>query len=327
MNRHLRLKQLVILTGLFLLLGCRFSFNETGAKISESNDSLALILTKKALISIQEKNPDSLKILIDKKVLEKTRQEQINWIMDEGQKIISNYIFPSDTLIQKSQNISYTTSGVYVINTLSLPFQSKTYKDSIKYFHCTIINNKIQNILINNYHPGINIIEPKRTEPHLQKINMQTENIRWFRIWYDDGITNNKKYGLNTGYYAVSGNKEKLERIGVKNTFQELFDLISYANFDSLDFKYMREDEIGDPEWIYLRLKFANEQYKNLGEFEISYFIREEDGKKEELSNYIVIKHTEKTRYLLLKDKNPEIIHKLIEIAHHDYKKYYEIDP
>ena len=92
MNRHLRLKQLVILTGLFLLLGCRFSFNETGAKISESNDSLALILTKKALISIQEKNPDSLKILIDKKVLEKTRQEQINWIMDEGQKIISNYI-------------------------------------------------------------------------------------------------------------------------------------------------------------------------------------------------------------------------------------------
>lgn len=327
MNNHLRLRQLVILTGLSLLLGCRFSFNETGAKISESTDSLALILTKKALISIQENNPDSLKILIDRKVLEKTKEEQISWIMKEGQKIVNNYIFPSDTLIQKSQSISYTTSGVYVINTLSLPFQSKIYKDSIKYFHLTIINNKIQNITINNYHPGINIIEPKRTEPHLQKINLQTENIRWFRIWYDDGSTNNKKYGLNTGYYAVSGNNKKLERIGVKSIFQELFDLISKANFDSLDFKYLREDEIGDPELIYLRLKFANDQYKDLGEFEISYYISEEEGKKEELSNYIVIKHTGKTRYILLKDKNPEIIQKLTEIAHHDYRKYYEIDP
>ena len=313
--------------GLSLVSGCRFSFNETGAKLSESIDSISLIIAKKALKSFQENNTDSLKILIDSKVLRKSKPEQITWIMREGSKILSNYKFPNDTLILKSQNINYTTAGVFVINTLTFPFQNEVYKDSVKYLHITLINNKIQKILINNYHPGINIIEPKRTEPHLQKIEMETENIRWFRIWYDGGSTNNKKYGSNTGYYAVSGNKEKLERIGVKNIFQELFNLISTANFDSLDFKYLREDEIGDPEYIYLRLRFDNEQYKNLGEFQISYYINEENGKKEELSNYIVLKHTEKTRYLLLKDKNQEIIQKLTEIAHHDYNKYYEIFP
>ncbi|MCJ7448044.1 MAG: hypothetical protein MUO72_10135 [Bacteroidales bacterium] len=328
MNYLFKLGQLFIITGLSLLIGCRFSFNETGGKPTDSTDSLVLVIAKKALRSIQENKPDSLEILIDSKVLRKTKPEQITWIMQEGQSIIDNYLFPNDTLILKSQSINYTTSGVLVINTLSLPFQHKIYKDSVRYFHFTLINNKIQKILINNYHPGINIIEPKRTEPHLQKIDMQTDNIRWFRIWYDGGsINKNKKYGSNRGYYAVSGNREKLEKIGMKDAFQDIFKLISSANFDSLDYKYRPEDEISNPEWLYLRFKFHNEEYKNLGEFQISYYINEDGGKKEEMSDYIVIKHTEKTRYLLLKDKNPELVQKLIEVAHHDYQKFYEIIP
>jgi hypothetical protein len=210
---------------------------------------------------------------------------------------------------------------------LSFPFQNKINKDSLKYFHITVINNEIYRFLINDYPPGRSIIEPKHNEPHLNKINMQTDNISWFRIWYDDGSKINRKYGNNIGYYAVSGQKKELIEIGMKKQFQETFNLINAAKFDSLDFKYMRENEIGDPEWIYLRLKFDNEEYKNLGEFEISYFIDEEDTKKEIMSDYVIFKHTDKTRYLLLKNKNPELVQKLMEIAHHDYVKYYDRNP
>jgi hypothetical protein len=136
-----------------------------------------------------------------------------------------------------------------------------------------------------------------------------------------------KRFKNETGFYAVSGDNQKLNEIGVKDKFQKLFNLIYTAEFDSLDFKYLREDEVGDPEWIYLRMKFNNEDYKNLGEFEISYFIKEEQGKKEIMSDYIILKHTDKTRYLIRKDKNQDIIKILTEIAHYDYGDYYERYP
>jgi hypothetical protein len=108
---------------------------------------------------------------------------------------------------------------------------------------------------------------------------------------------------------------------------QEIFDLVNKAVPDSLDFKYMREKEEGNPEWIYLRMKLNNAEYKNLGEFEISCFLDEEEGKKEIMSDYIIFKHTDKTRYLFRKDKNDGLVQKLKELGHKDFKDAYEINP
>lgn len=118
-----------------------------------------------------------------------------------------------------------------------------------------------------------------------------------------------------------------LKTLGISKTFQEIFDLINKTVPDSLDFKYMREKEIGNLEWIYLRVKFNNPEYKDLGEFEISCFLDEEEGKKEIMSDYIIFKHTDKTRYPFRKDKNAGLVRKLKELANKDFKNAYEINP
>lgn len=326
MKKHLKFGLLTVLIGL-LTTGCKFSYTEPSEKTTDLGNNSSILIAKKSLRYIQENKTDSLKGLLNSKVLKMAKPEQIDWLMREGKLVLNNYKYPNDTSVLKSQKTNYSMRGKQVINMFSFPFQSIVHKDSVKYFHITITDNEIYRLLLNDYPPGMRIIEPKHSEPHKSKIDMQTDNLKWFRIWYNGGVYNKKRFKNETGFYAVSGDNQKLDKIGVKDKFQKLFNLINVAEFDSLDFKYLREDEVGAPEWIYLRLKFNNEEYKNLGEFKISYFIKEEQGKKEIMSDYIILKHTDKTRYLMRKDKSQDIIKILTEIAHYDYGDYYERYP
>jgi hypothetical protein len=190
----------------------------------------------------------------------------------------------------------------------------------------SVSNNEIHRLILNDYPPGLRIIEPKRTEPHLDTIDLNIENLSWFRIWYDDGAKIQKRYGLHKGFYAVSGNYENLGKYGISELLQEIFDQLNSSEFDSLDFKYLENKKIGDPEYIRLRMRFDIAEYKSLGEFEIYCFLDQEEGINEELFDYIIFKHTEKTRYLLLKEKNRELLKKISELAHHDYGRNYELN-
>jgi major membrane immunogen (membrane-anchored lipoprotein) len=326
MIKHLRLGLFIILVGL-LMTACKFSYTEPSEKSTGLSNNSSFLIAKKSLRYIQENKTDSLKGLLNSKVLKMTKLEQIDWLIREGKIVLDNYEYPNDTSVLKSQQTNYSVGGKQLIEMFSFPFHSKVHKDSVKYFHVTIADNEIYKLLLNDYPPGMRIIEPKHSEPHKDKLNMQTDNLKWFRIWYDGGAYNKKRYKNENGFYAVSGGKEKLEEIGIKDKFQELFNLINTAKFDSLDFNFLGEAEVGEPEWIYLRLRFNNEEYNNLGEFEVSYFIKEEQGKKEIMSDYIIFKHTDKTRYLMRKDTNQEIVKILTDIAHFDYGDYYERYP
>lgn len=305
------------------LIGCNFSYNSGGENSSESGDTYAIDLSKKALKYISENNRDSLNGLINSDVLKKAKPEQLEWLIREGQEIIKNYIYPDDTSLIISKSVNYSLTGKKVIENMSFPFQSKIYKDSLKYFHITVSDNEIYRLTLNDYPPGLRFVEPER-KPHLSNFNLQTDNIIWFRIWYADGAKIDKEYGNKRGYWVVSGDKDYLTKIGVKKKFQEVFNLINTAEFDSLDYKLWNEDENGDPEYIYLRFKFNNKEYEDMGEFTIYYILDEEDGKKEILSDYIVFKHSGNRRYKLLKEKNPIIVKMLKEIAHYNYSGYYE---
>jgi hypothetical protein len=326
MKKHLRLGLFIVLVGL-LMTACKFSYTEPSEKSTGLSNNSSFLIAKKSLRYIQENKTDSLKGLLNSKVLKMTKLEQIDWLIREGKIVLDNYEYPNDTSVLKSQQTNYSVGGKQLIEMFSFPFHSKVHKDSVKYFHVTIADNEIYKLLLNDFPPGMRIIEPKHSEPHKDKLNMQTDNLKWFRIWYDGGAYNKKRYKNENGFYAVSGGKEKLEEIGIKDKFQELFNLINYAKFDSLDFNFLGEAEVGEPEWIYLRLRFNNEEYNNLGEFEVSYFIKEEQGKKEIMSDYIIFKHTDKTRYLMRKDTNQEIVKILTDIAHYDYGDYYERYP
>lgn len=326
MKKSNKLTILLILFISSLLFGCKFSYNDNTQKVGENSDNSALKIAKTSLNYIKENKTDSLKAMFNKKVIRMVKPEQIDWIMRNGQKVLNEYSYPNDTSIQKSQSINYSVTGKTVVEMFSFPFQHKTYKDSLKYFHITVANNEIHRLFLNNHPPGMRIIEPKHSEPHKDSLNLQTENIRWFRIWYEGGEKVDAQKGQNY-YYAVSGNNEKLVKIGVENLIQEVFDKINTAAFDSTDFKYLDDDDNGDDEWIYLRFKFANDEYKGLGEFTLSCFLDSEQGGDKPYSKYIIFKHTDKTRYLLLRDENPELVEILYQIGRLNYGKNYEKYP
>jgi hypothetical protein len=95
--------------------------------------------------------------------------------------------------------------------------------------------------------------------------------------------------------------------------------ILNAAKFDSTDFKQMNSHTTGNPEWIYLRFKFKNIEYSNLGEFNIIYCLTEETGISENNFDYIILIHSESTRYFIKKDKYPELMNTLMTIARKDY--------
>nr|WP_319401729.1 hypothetical protein [uncultured Carboxylicivirga sp.] len=326
MKIHQIMKILQILLISITVVGCRFNYSEPAGKISDDENSSGLITAKRSLIYIQENKTDSLRGLFNSKVAKMVKPEQLHWLMQEGQKVLNEYIYPNDTSILKSQSTNYSMGGKKIVEMFSFPFQNKTYKDSLKYFHITVVDNEIHRLFLNDYPPGMRIIEPKHTEPHKDNFDMKTENLRWFRIWYEGGDKVDSKKGKNY-YYAVSGDKEKLVNIGADRLIQDVFDILNTAKFDSLDVKYLGDDDNGDDEWIYLRFKFQNPEYKDLGEFTLSCFLDSEQGADKPFSKYIIFKHTDKTRYLLLRDKNPELVQILSKIGNFNYGKNYERYP
>tara|TARA_B110000967_G_C18778142_1_gene506735 strand:- start:177 stop:1145 length:969 start_codon:yes stop_codon:yes gene_type:complete len=322
MNRNF----LITVTLLLFLTGCNFNYSSQAQDSDDTQTNGALQLAKNALSFIKNSKLDSLKNLLEPSVLSRVKPEQLDWLMNEGKAVIDKSTYPLDSSIITSQSVNYSLTGKTTVDMFSFPFQNVNYEDSIKYFHITIANNKIHRLLLNDHPPGMRIIEPSNSEPHKTNLNLQTDNLSWFRIWYDGGKVNNKKYQNETGFYAVSGNLENLDKTGARDKFQRIFDLLNNAEFDSLDFQYLRDREVGNPEWIYLRMKFDGE-YKELGEFEISYFISEEEGKKEVMSDYVIFKHTDKTRYLLRKGANTELVTVLTEIGRYDFDGFYERNP
>ncbi len=176
---------------------------------------------------------------------------------------------------------------------------------------------------VNEYPFGRRLIEPKHSEPHLEKHSLSYDEIKWFRIWYGSGYQKNQ-YEDGYGHYAVSGDKTKVDELNIENELSQLFKLINTAKIDSTDFKYLRASHKGDPEYIYLRFKFNNEPYNDFGESSIYYTLSEEPGKTEESSEYIILKHSHKTRYLLKKENNPQMVELLENITYKKYDKYLE---
>lgn len=169
------------------------------------------------------------------------------------------------------------------------------------------------NIVSNKILLAIDSISNSDKIPAIEK----EESIKYLKEIYEQ--INSSLSNLNNEY-SIKDPK-------INDLFSELFNCVNTASIDSTDYKYLDEDKIGDPEWISLRFKIDNPDYKDLGEFKISCFWNEGINKNNILSEYIIIKHSDKTRYLLSKNKNPKLLTALRKIADHDYEKYYEENP
>lgn len=307
---------------LTLIMGCTFNRKENlNTNQHTGKGETSYQLAKNALKYIQDNKVDSLK-----KLIKSTPKDKINFLMREGKSILDNFEYPNDSLVTKSRVTNYTASGEQIVDSYTFPFHYKLRKDSVKYFDIVIINNEITGFNITQDLPFVREQMRLSSQPHQKKFHLQTKNLTHFRIWYDGGKGNEVKYKNKIGLFAVSGGLEELNRIGIKNKFQHLFNLINTATFDSLDYKGNYSEPFCDSELIYLRLSMDNDP-TNFVEFDISYIIKPQPGKKELLADYIVIKHNVDIRYLLKKNKNPEIVKTLIDLAYFNYGEYMEDRP
>jgi len=317
----------IILAAAFILtltMGCTFSRKENlnTNQLTEKSET-SYQLAKKALKYIQGNKVDSFKNLT-----KFTTQDKIDFLMREGKSILDNFEYPIDSLVTKSRVTNYTASGKQIVDSYTFPFHYKLRNDSVKYFDIVIINNEITGFNITEDPPFVREQMRLSSQPHQKKFHLQTKNLTHFRIWYDGGKGNVIRYKNKIGLFAVSGDLEELNRIGIKNKFQHLFDLINAVKFDSLDYRGNISEPRDDSEFIYLRLSLDNDEtYKDFVEFDISYIIKAEPGKTELLADYIELKHNSDIRYLLKKNKNPEIVKTLVDIARFNYGNNMEENP
>lgn len=280
---------------------------------------------KKAMQVIKTGNKEELKSLIHSDVIKRAKDEQIDLLIKQGQDLLAAAEIPNDSLIKQSNKVNYSFRKKVEIAELSFPFSLKSSmgEDSIVYFNIGVSDNKILMINVYEYPFGRRIIEPKHSEPHLEKHSLSYDAITWLRIWYGSGVQENE-YENGYGHYAVSGDKEKIDKLNIENELSQLFELLNTTKADSTDFKYLRDKTNGDPEYIYLRFSLNNEPYNRFGESSIYYYLSEEPGKPEVSSGYIILKHSGKTRYLFKKENNPKMVEVLKKITYKKYDRYYE---
>lgn len=318
-------KQLSLLLYILFLTSCGNPYYKAAKELENTkfDNDPELKTARKAIGFIESNQLDSLISMFPEKIVEAAPNNVWKEVIAKGQVAISNSDFPADSLVEISNTINMTEGKRQIFSRLSFPFTDRATKDSTKYINIITSEKRLYGLGVDDYPFGIRMVEPKHTEPHLDNHSVDYESIEWFRSWYVSGFKNNE-FGDSFGYYAVSGNKEKLDKLGIEPVLSDIFELINSAKTDSTDFNHLEPIRNGASEYIYLRFNLNKEPYNNFGEFTIYYTLEEEPGKPEGFSDFIIVKHSKKTRYLYKKENNPELVQKLKELTYKDYGRHQE---
>lgn len=125
---------------------------------------------------------------------------------------------------------------------------------------------------------------------------------------------------------AENDNEALLKDEKVEQIIADVFRYVNEAKVDSIDYQYYGYDRKENPENVTLRVCFNNDEYKDLTEFIISCKLSTQTD-QENLSDYIILVHSEQTRYLLSKAKNPKLFAALRRLADYDWGDNYEENP
>ena len=286
-----------------------------------------------ALEMLKQMDIEGFKHLIDETVLKGINDQTLKTYAQQASDILNKHELPKKEFLMLG--ISATAYNGKPINVLSLgfPFPPPGKPGAIAdqyimmIFSKDISEDKIVGFKIRDLTgPARKIEEKARKTPHLSHFDFKTENVTWFRIWYDRGPVKNN-FGGQSGVYALSGNLAKLKEAEIEKLISEIFNLLNSAKIDSTDYKYGLRKTVGNPEDIYLRFTFKNYDYTEFNEFDILSIITPEDGVDELSDGYIVIKHSQVYRYFLKVSDNQELWEKLKTLAHIDHGDLLEKNP
>jgi hypothetical protein len=154
--------------------------------------------------------------------------------------------------------------------------------------------------------------------PHLKKLELDIDQVKWFRIWYGAGHENNN-YGDKYGYYAVSGRNAKLKKCDLYSDLNVILDSIKTIKFSATDYYDLGMNIDGDDEFVSIRLKFKNKPYSKMGEFELYYAFSADTLDHDSKTDYIILGHSDYTRYLIKKEDHPALVQLFERLTYREY--------
>jgi hypothetical protein len=297
---------------------------------SQTADTYAIC--ENALSRIKEKDYSDFRSLFHVAVIKNANDSLIRQLVDQGADFIKKYGLPPKEMVVVKHQTSFVKDGQVQIILLDYPFPAPKEKYTMpdRVISFGFIEkygmDSLSSFNIKDYAASDSIMTARMPKiPFLEKLEFNSKDISWFRIYYSRGNLE-KKIGNEEGVFAVSGDKDKLESLKIEAELKKIFSLLEKTQIEKTNYKYGGSPKCnGKPEYVYYRFKFNNPPIEKFDELTIKVVIEEEKEIKED--DFIFVSHNQMNRYYISKSKNPELFRLLKELAYKDYGDKLEKDP
>lgn len=217
-----------------------------------------LITTSKAIQLIEENKSKDLKNLFADDIKNGITDSQIQQLTNQLNKLFKAEGIPTDKRdILPSLQATVKEKDTIFINNINYNFKSS--KCLIFSFLKRYGTNKLagiylkeKNLTTGNYRPNIK---------QLESFNFNINDIKNFRIYYDEGKSKKTKFKNEVGYFAIQGNLEKLEKSGIKPVIEAIFSDLLKSKYQSVDVFNNTLERGENPSFIQIEFSFKSQPY------------------------------------------------------------------
>lgn len=199
------------------------------SKREDFNEKSIEMTSKKAISYIQAKDYESFKSLFPPEILKTINDDQLKKVIDNSFDLIKYYGKPSGDEIQHSVSLRFADNDSVYFHNVAYVFKNKNQSGNPYDYEILFSflekygSDKIVGFNINSKPLEAQNVKP--TIPSLDNLKLNSENVKLYRIYYDEG-ERKTKFGNNIGVFAIQGDKDsyvnsKLNLI-VKDIFKEL---------------------------------------------------------------------------------------------------------
>jgi len=299
---------------------------------TQSEIASSIKLGYELLDIIEKKDSKKFQEYLNKEVFKVVDQKGLIDFLNQGSELISKYGHPDEKRLIYKYSTAVINDKTVTLFKIEYPLpapakQTEFLENSISFtFAKELSLTKIVGFRTHIYRYKKLDNKEEIKIPHLEKLNFDSDEIYWYRIYYVRGISK-KEIGNEEGVFASSGGKQNLEKTGIFKEVKLIFDLIENAKIEKTGYNNEFKRHKGNCEIIDLRFKLLGLKHSEIDEISVYMVIKEEDGIKEEDSEYIEIEHTGLNKYFIKKSDNKELVQKLIELSEKDYGIYLEKSP
>ena len=216
------MKNLVAILLALLVISCN-------SKKEEFNEKSIRMTSEAAMNYIQTKDYESFKSLFPADILNTINDEQLKKVIDNSFDLINNYGKPTGDDIQHSISLRFVGNDSVYLHNVAYVFKNDNQNGNPYNYEILFSfiekygSNKIVGFNVNSKPLEAQNVKP--TIPTLNKIKLNSEDVKLFRVYYDEG-EKKTQFGNNKGVFALQGDNNSFMssklNIIVKDIFKEL---------------------------------------------------------------------------------------------------------